>query len=283
VPPSAAPSDSTAAPPSTGAQAGGPATTPATAPTPAPAPAPTQEATTDLHALRQQISQAFAKSTCTLASGFVQDSGVATVSGYAGSGVVDALRQQLTGALGAAPLDWRVRSVDQVFCSALDLLRPIAAEAGAPVSGLSVTLAGGVTTLHDGQSIMPRLTMADFAGVLRVDYLGHDGSVAHLYPTVADPKNKIAARPAARLTPGAPISMGEGGPNQPSWVVGPPYGTDMIIVVASTAPLLTRVPSQNDEDDAGPYLRDLAAGIARVRQAGGQVAGTLLLVDTIAK
>jgi hypothetical protein len=44
-----------------------------------------------------------------------------------------------------------------------------------------------------------------------------------------------------------------------------------------------RPPAQNAADDAAPYLRDLAAGIARVRQAGGRVAGTLLLVDTLAK
>ena len=60
-------------------------------------------------------------------------------------------------------------------------------------------------------------------------------------------------------------------------------GTDMIIVVASSAPVLTRAPAQNADDNAAPYLRDLANGIARVRQTGGQVAGTLLLVNTLPK
>jgi hypothetical protein len=123
--------------------------------------------------------------------------------------------------------------------------------------------------------------MADFSGLLQVDYLGHDGSVVHLYPTVADPTQHIDARPAARLSPGAALSIGEGGPGRPTWEVGPPYGTDMIIAVESSSPVLTRPPAQNAADDVGPYLRDLAAGIARVRQAGGQVAGTLLLVDIL--
>ena len=130
---------------------------------------------------------------------------------------------------------------------------------------------------------MPRVSMADFAGELRVDYLGHDGSIVHLYPTAADPAQHVLARPATRLAPGAHLSIGDGGPGQPIWEVGPPYGTDMIIAVASSAPLLTREPAQNAAGDAAPYLRGLADGIARVRQAGGQVSGTLLLVNALPK
>jgi len=233
--------------------------------------------------LRQQLAQTLAQAPCTLANSLLQDSGAASISGYAGNDAATALRQQLAGLAGAAPLDWRVEQVDQVFCGALGTLRPIAAQAGAPVSGLSLTLAGGQTTLHDGERIMPRVTMGDFAGEVRVDYLGHDGSVVHLYPTAADAAQHVAARPATRLTPGAQLSIGEGGPGRPIWEVGPPYGTDMIIVVASSAPVLTRAPSQNADDHAVPYLRDLANGIARIRQTGGQVAGTLLLVNTLPK
>jgi hypothetical protein len=262
------------------------APTPQAPPAPAsvqPPPAPVQEATTDLHALRQQITQALAQAPCSLASGLVQDSGTVSVNGFAGSGTADSLHQRLAGVVGAAPLAWNVQPVDQVFCSALGTLRPIAMQAGAPLSGLSVTLAGGQTTLNDGERIMPRVTMADYSGELRVDYLGHDGSVMHLYPTAADPANGVDARPSIRFAPGAQLSVGEGGPGRPIWEVGPPYGTDMIIVVASSVPVLTRAPAQNGPVDAAPYLRDLAAGIARVRQAGGRVSGTLLLVDTKAK
>jgi hypothetical protein len=242
-----------------------------------------QEASTDLNIVRQQLAQATAQVPCTLASSLLQDSGAVSVFGYASGDAGAALRQQLMGIIGAAPLDWRVQQVDPVFCTALATLHPITAQAGAPVSGLSVALAGGQTALHDGERIMPRITMAGFSGELRVDYLGHDGSVVHLYPTAADPAQHVAARPATRLAPGTQLTIGEAGPGRPIWEVGPPYGTDMIIVVASSAPVLTRAPSQNADDSAAPYLHDLANGIARVRQAGGHVAGTLLLVDTLPK
>jgi len=269
--------------PPVGAPVAQPTAPPQTPPVALAPPPTTQEASTDLHALRQQIAQALAQAPCTLANGLLQDSGGVSISGYAGTAETDALRQQLAGLIGAAPLDWHVEPVDQVFCGALGALRPIAVQAGAPVSGLSVVLAGGQTTLHDGERIMPRLTMADFAGEVRMDYLGHDGLVVHLYPTVADPAQHVPARRSVRLTPGAQLSIGEGGPGQPVWEVGPPYGTDMIIVVASSVPVLTRTPTQNVEDNATPYLRDLTSGIARVRQAGGRITGTLLLVNTLPK
>jgi len=236
-----------------------------------------------VRALRQQVAQALAQSRCTLANGVVQDSGAVSVAGVAGASTVTSLRQQLADIAGASPLDWQVQQIDPVFCDALAALHPIAAQAGAPISGLALTLAGGRTTLHDGERIMPRLTMADFSGELRVDYVGHDGSIVHLYPTAADPSQHVAAQPARRLASGEALSLGDSGADRPVWEVGPPYGTDMIIAVAASAPLLAHAPAGNAEDSATAYLQDLAAGIDQVRRAGGRVSGTLLLVETLPK
>jgi serine/threonine protein kinase len=250
--------------------------------TPPAAPPPIKEAALDLSMVRQQLRHALAQSPCTMANALVQDSGAISISGFASPSTAAALRQQVAGMV-ASPVTWHVQQVDPVFCTVLTLLRPISAQAGAPITGLAVTLANGITTLRDGDLIRPRITMADFPGELRVDYLVHDGSLVHLYPTVADPTQHVAAQPAVRLAPGAPLSLGEAGPGRPIWAVGAPYGTDMIVAIASSTPLLAHPPTRNAEDDAGPYLRELAAGVARVRQSGGKVAGTLLLVDTLPK
>jgi eukaryotic-like serine/threonine-protein kinase len=203
----------------------------ATAAQPA-APPPIKEAGLDLSMVRQQLRQALAQSPCTMANALVQDSGAISISGFASPDATTALRQHVAGMPVASPVAWRLQPVDPVFCAVLTLLRPISAQAGAPITGLAVTLANGITTLRDGDLIRPRVTMADFPGELRVDYLVHDGS---------------------------------------------------IVAIASSTPLLAHPPVRNAEDDAGPYLRELAAGVARVRQSGGKVAGTLLLVDTLPK
>ncbi len=248
-----------------------------------PAAAPIKEAALDLSMVRRQLRQALAQSPCTMANALVQDSGAISISGFASPNAAEALRQQVAGMAVASSVGWRLQQVDPVFCAVLTLLRPISAQAGAPITGLALTLANGITTLRDGDLIRPRITMADFPGELRVDYLVHDGSMVHLFPTVADPTQHVAPQPAVRLAPGAPLSLGEAGPGRPIWAVGAPYGTDMIVAIASSTPLLAHPPTRNAEDDAGPYLRELAAGVARVRQSGGKVAGTLLLVDTLPK
>ncbi len=239
------------------------------------APAPQQVAMAGLAPLRQMLAGA----RCSLADAAVQDSGTLTVSGVVGRTEAAALRTRAAGSDAGAALDWHVQGIDPVFCNALDLLRPVALAPG----GLTATLSGGRTALHDGERIRPRITMPDFAGELRVDYLGHDGSVVHLYPTVADPAQKVAAQPARRFAAGERLALGDSGPGKPIWEGGPPYGTDMIIAIASSAPLLRQMPAQNAEDNAGAYLRELAAAIAAARQAGTRLAGTLLLVDTLAK
>jgi len=237
----------------------------------------------DTSALPDRIGQVLTQARCVLANDFVRDGGAISVGGYAGRDAATALHRRVAGLVGAEPLDWHVQPVDPVFCDALAVLRPVSALPGAPIAGLVVTLAGGITTLRDGQRIKLRVTMGDFAGEVRVDYLVHDGSVMHLYPTAADPSQNMAAQPAARLAPGAELSLGEPSPGHPGWEVGPPYGTDMIIAVASTAPLLAQTPTRNADDNAASYLRDLAGGIARVRQSGGRIAGTLMCIDTVEK
>jgi len=234
-------------------------------------------------ALPAGLNHALTQAHCVLANNYLRDGGAISVNGYAGRDTEATLHRQLTSTIGASLLDWHVQPVDPVFCNALAVLRPVSAWAGAPISGLAMTQAGGTTTLHDGQRIRLRITMANFAGEVRVDYLVHDGSVMHLYPTSADPAQNMLAQPAATLAPGAELSLGERSPGHPGWEVGPPYGTDMIIAVASTAPLLTKVQTRNVDDNAEPYLRDLADGIARVRRSRGRIAGTLLLIDTVEK
>jgi predicted Ser/Thr protein kinase len=254
-----------------------PPAAPAIAPAPAPAPQPTarQVAMAALPSLRQALAGA----KCALADAVVQDSGTLSVSGLAGRSEAASLRGDVTAAAGGAPFDWRVQGIDPVFCPALDVLHPVAA---AP-EGLALSLAGGRTALHDGEAIRPRITMPDFAGALLVDYLGHDGSVVHLFPTAADPAQKVAAQPQRHFAPGSVLPLGDPGPGKPYWEVAPPYGTDMIIAVASSAPLFTKLAGPNIEDNASTYLGKLAAAIAAARQTGKQVVGTLLLVDTLPK
>ncbi len=169
-----------------------------------------------------------------------------------------------------------------MFCDALALLRPISPITGGPSPGVGLALYANRTALKDGESILPRLTMPDFAGELRVDYLAHDGTLAHLYPTLADPGAKLNAQPSRKLSAGEHLALGDRGPGKPQWQSGEPYGTDMIIAVASSVPLHV-APAINAEDMGNSYLADLGRAIEQARAGGAKVSGALLLVDAVPK
>lgn len=286
----------------------GPAPTPATAPAPAPtattapgassapaattapaapaaapatpAAAPPAPAAPSPEAVARRLQAAIAATGCVLAHSAPDADGVA-IRGFAGDSVADDLRDRLAALAGPVPLAWRVQDLKPVFCDAMAVLRPVAPAAGAPGLELGLRLAGGLTALHDGARILPRVTMPQFPGYVRVDYLGHDGSVVHLYPTVADPSQHFVAVRARKLTPGAVLRLGDGGPGRPLWEVGPPYGTDMIVAVASAKPLLPADPPTNADVSAAAYLHRLGVAIEAARAAGEEVTATVLPVDTL--
>ena len=219
-------------------------------------------------ALRGKIADWASAQRCALLGGNINDSGAIDLAGFAGHLSIDGLRQGIATFAPPNQIDWRVTGVDGVFCPALDALRPLVPAFGATdASWLALQMADGKTRLRDGERVRVQLTMPDFAGRLRVDYVAHDGTVQHLYPQIADPKDKIVADVPRTIGASEAVSLAN-----PAWVIGPPYGTDMIIAVASSRPLFDK-PRPSNAETAAVYLRDLQAAIDLARQRGDRVAG----------
>lgn len=246
-----------------------------------PAPAP-QVASAGLDTIRQQVAQLAASQRCAVVNGGVTDGGNVMLAGLAGTSAADALRQGLSGITNPGAVDWRISSLDPIFCPALDTLHPIVPAFGAAGPRLGLKLAEGRTRLSDGQHILPRLVMPDFRGSLRVDYVGHDGTVLHLYPQVADPSQHMTADPARVFQPGEAVNLGDPGPGHPAWEVGPPYGTDMIIAIASSQPLFER-PRPSNVEQLADYMRDVQAAVEAAQRRNVRLTGSAMTVDTLAK
>ncbi len=192
------------------------------------------------------------------------------------------MRQGLGGITIPGAVDWRVHSVDPIFCPALDTLHPVAPAFGGAGPRLGLTLADGRTRLSDGAHILPRLVMPDFRGSLRVDYIGHDGTVLHLYPQVADPKQHMTADPPRVFQAGEVVNLGDAGPGHPAWEVAPPYGTDMIIAIASSQPLFDR-PRPDNVETAAEYLPELQTAVESAQRRNARLTGSAITVDTLPK
>ncbi|MBY6264558.1 serine/threonine protein kinase [Azospirillum sp. 412522] len=94
---------------------------------------------------------------------------------------------------------------------------------------------------------------------LQVDYFTIDGTVVHLLPNPSEDGAALAAG-AARLLG----EKGEDGKPETGrhWTIGPPYGTEMLLTIATGAPLFPAPrPEQEPADD---YLAALAKALATI-------------------
>ncbi len=243
---------------------------PATSPPPLPPvapPAPLPEAAAPpIAAVRSAVADAIAPVACTLVGGDVTDPGrVVRLIGLADSAAEPRLRAAVAASAPGAALDWQVAPANARYCGALDMIRPIAPGFAAPDDGLALRFRGDQTLLHKNQVVAMEFAMPDFAAYLQVDYIQSDGSVLHMRQSVAA---------ATRYAPHATATL-----TDPSWVVDAPYGQDMVVAVASAAPLFAAAREQAEQDSQA-YLRALGAAIDALRARGGRLTGTARPLDT---
>ena len=242
-------------------------------PPPAPSPPaqypPVQVAANSVPALRSAVARAVAPIGCTMVRGDVAGGSVSLL-GVAGSGAPQAsLRRAVADAAPAAAIDWQLRDAPDLYCGAIDLLRPIAPRFGTS-GGLGLSIDGSAAPLQTDDMIIPRLSMPDFAAQLQLDDFGNDGTVYHL--------NQSAGSSSRVYSPGAQIVVGEPRPGFAGWAVSEPYGTDLVVAVASSLPLFAKPRPDSEKLDA--YLRDLQAAMDAVRGRGGKLAGTAVVLNT---
>jgi serine/threonine-protein kinase len=149
-----------------------------------------------------------------------------------------------------------VQTIDGPYCGALDTVRPFRPLLSP--AALSLGLAGGKTTLANGALIALNATLPGYAGAVEIDYFQSDGTVFHLVP-------KLAAGQLALSQ-----NIGE---------VSAPFGTDLIVAVASSGPLFSSARPQLENDSA--YLPALHLALQGATAAGGQVSVAALPVVTV--
>jgi serine/threonine-protein kinase len=230
---------------------------PAPAPTPAPTPVtpPVQTAAQRLAVLNTALGNL----PCTLLT--TADGSPPVLTGIAGAGAPQAA---LTGALAklanatpAIAVASQVQTIDGPYCGALDTVRPYRPLLSA--AALNLGLAGGKTTLANGALIALNATLPGYAGAVEIDYFQSDGTVFHLVP-------KLAAGQLALSQ-----NVGE---------VSAPFGTDLIVAIASSLPLFSPARPQLENDSA--YLPALQLALQGATAAGGQVSVAALPVVTVA-
>ncbi len=232
------------------------------------APEPARPAARSQTAVLAALAAALPNVRCSLSHAAIGTDGAVVLTAVSGKGRPEEDLQHAASAADPAGVAAQIQTFDGPYCPALDVLRPFTDPAGR--NALDLVQAGGTVSLHDNEVIALHVTMPSFAGYLQVAYLQHDATVSPLVPGPGYPAQTFSAR--------EPIDLGKPRSDFEGWHVGPPFGTDMIVAVASTAPLFSR--ALPDSQPLASYLSTLQTAIDALRRRGGSAAAAALVLDT---
>jgi len=229
-------------------------------PPPAPAPPPTLAA----------VSTILAGVPCSALVPAV-DGRTVRVQGYLAHSVgPPRLKAMLAALPGVKRVELTVHDVDEAKCPMMRVLGRywvVSRTAGVslrlnPGSGRGGNLAAGDTLMVD-------VATPDYQSYVSVDYFVLDGNVVHLLPNAAARENLAPPRYTATIG-----SLG-------NWVIGPPFGTEMLVLVATSVPLFDGV--RPDAEPGPAYLRALDERLAAIARAHGAIAVDFLPITTHAR
>jgi serine/threonine protein kinase len=242
-----------------------PAAQPAVLPPPPAPPSPPDSRTALSNALKQLDC-------ASLHSGTSSD-GRALISGS----VSDAEDQAKLLAIAAQiPSDARpliqVEIVPPPVCRSIGTFDALRADGLVAAGGIELHLANGGGTLHEGDPIGVEVkSLANYPVNLRIDYFTLGGEVLHMWPNPDFPTAELAA--------GASREFLKSGPGNKVWQIGgAPFGSELIAVTATAAPLDLGTASPAVEP-AADYLRRLNSALRQATTPAGQpsLAATVLV------
>jgi hypothetical protein len=230
-------------------------------PAPAPAPGPTLAA----------ASAVLAGVPCSALVPVI-DGHAVRVQGYLARSVGPArLKQKVAALPGVGRVDLALQEIGDDKCALMGVLGRYWVAYRLGHGGASLRLNGGSGKGGDltaGDTLMVDVVTPDFQSYVTVDYFVLDGHVVHLLPNAAARENLAPPRYTATVG-----SLG-------NWVIGPPFGTEMLVLIATPVPLFD---TMRPDAEGGPaYLRALDERLARIAKAhgAGAVAVDFLQITT---
>jgi hypothetical protein len=181
------------------------------------------------------------------------------------------LREKLAAVPGLKNLELQTEQVSEDKCGLLNVLGPYwlaSRKAGRPAT---LRAKAANAQLVEGDPLMVSITTPPFEAFVTVDYFVLDGSVLHMVPGPRARANQAPASYAATIG-----GMG-------NWVISRPFGTEMIALVVTPAPLFDAVRQETEPKAA--YLKAMEQRLAQLAAKHGRdkIAVDFLQVTTRAK
>ncbi len=220
-------------------------------------PAPATPAAPDLSALRAALSE-FHCAELNVAVG--KDLKLAISGLSAGDTDPDSLALLAQDFFAGQRASVDVERAPPALCEPLTLIGAFRTANAASATPLAIRFTTpDAAPFKGGQELVFDVSAPDYPAYLQVDYFTSDGNVIHLLPNPLETSGRVDS--------GAVRRLGERGGGGRSWTIGPPFGHELIIVIASPAPLF--VSPRPEAETAASYLPVLKQAL------DGAASGTL--------
>ena len=202
------------------------------------------------------VEQALAGVPCSALAASASD-GALRVRGYLSSGFGDARLKETLGRIpGAQTMNLDVQPFADDKCGVAGLLAPYWKQNTLAASAASIHTRPRDAPLLEGDALVLDVATPAWDSYVYVDYFSSDGGVVHLVPS---PRLRANQAPASYTA-----TIGGAG----NWVVSKPLGTDMIVLLATPAPLFEGL--RPEAEHAQDYLRVLEKQLAQLDAKHGR-------------
>ncbi|MDO5610769.1 MAG: DotU family type IV/VI secretion system protein [Pseudomonadota bacterium] len=200
----------------------------------------------------------------------VDDKGITKVRGYVSRpDDVAAVKQKVSAVEGVREPTYDLQLRIWPHCEVVQILAAYTARNTDAGYGLKVMPTSGHSDRFiDGEKVIVNLQQANYDGYVYVDYYSVDGGVAHIWPNAREHDS------GRLITRGEQVVVGD---TPEGWVVGPPFGQELITVIASPTPLYPE--PLTEIETAEEYLPKLRQ-MLDANRSNAKLAATYLFMQT---
>ena len=151
------------------------------------------------------------------------------VRGYvAGPKVMTRIEDGLGKITGITEVKNEIQELPRIYCQTLELYAPYWKSNRDAGFGTAIGTPNAGNAFVEGKRLVVDIGTPTYKSWLYVDYFAQDGSVVHMMPSPGEVFNQGDARDSFQLGEAGDIGL---------WEVAPPFGTEMVVVLATSAPV----------------------------------------------
>lgn len=195
-----------------------------------------------------------------------------TVFGYVVRAAdVNTIARAVGGVPGVQGVRTSIGQIESRYCGLLDFFRPYVEANQRNDLDLSISPTASKSVWSEDEPLTLTIQGPPFGSFIYVDYYMLNGYVVHMTPSPQVKKNRLAAN-ATKI-----LGKGDG---SGIWSVAPPFGTEMIIVLATPSPLFAQQRPEIEPEQE--YLAAMQKALASASRSpsGGEIAADWLFVTT---